>query len=37
MYSELSKETAEFFEYMTQNELMDLVTRKSKAAGGTNS
>ena len=34
MYSELSKETAEFFEYMTQNELMDLVTRKSKAAGG---
>ncbi|MBU5336672.1 M3 family oligoendopeptidase [Intestinibacter bartlettii] len=34
MYSELSPETAEFFEYMTSNELMDLVTRKSKAAGG---
>ena len=34
MYSELSPETAEFFNYMTENELMDLVTRKSKAAGG---
>ena len=34
MYSELSPETAEFFEYMTSNELMDLVTRKAKAAGG---
>ena len=30
MYSELSPETAEFFNYMTENELMDLVTRKSK-------
>ncbi|MDY5211120.1 M3 family oligoendopeptidase [Intestinibacter sp.] len=34
MYNELSPETAEFFDYMTTNELMDLVTRKSKAAGG---
>ncbi len=34
MYSELSNETNEFFEYMTSNELLDLVTRKSKAAGG---
>lgn len=34
MYSELSLETDEFFNYMTENELMDLVTRKSKAAGG---
>lgn len=34
MYGELSKETTEFFEYMTENNLMDLVTRKSKAAGG---
>ena len=34
MYNELSPETAEFFDYMTTNELMDLVTRKSKEAGG---
>ncbi len=34
MYSELSKETKEFFEFMLENELMDLVTKKGKAAGG---
>ncbi|MGX4600782.1 M3 family oligoendopeptidase [Faecalimicrobium sp. JNUCC 81] len=34
MYSELSKETKEFFDFMLENELMDLVTKKSKAAGG---
>ena len=34
MYSELSKETGEFFDFMLENELMDLVTKKSKAAGG---
>ena len=34
MYSELSKETNEFFEFMLENELMDLVTKKGKAAGG---
>lgn len=34
MYSELSKETKEFFDFMLENELMDLVTKKGKAAGG---
>ena len=34
MYSELSKETKEFFDFMMENELMDLVTKKGKAAGG---
>lgn len=34
MYSELSKETKEFFDFMLENDLMDLVTKKSKAAGG---
>lgn len=34
MYSELSPETKEFFEYMVSNELMDLVTKKGKAGGG---
>lgn len=34
MYSELSNETNEFFNFMLDNELMDLVTKKGKAAGG---
>ncbi len=34
MYSELSKDTEEFFNFMLENELMDLVTKKGKAAGG---
>ncbi|MGM9975132.1 MAG: M3 family oligoendopeptidase [Clostridiaceae bacterium] len=34
MYSELSKETEEFFDFMMENELMDLVTKKGKAGGG---
>lgn len=34
MYAELSPETKEFFDFMVSNELMDLVTRKGKAAGG---
>ena len=34
MYTELSRETKEFFEFMLENELMDLVTKKGKAAGG---
>ncbi|MCO5280668.1 MAG: M3 family oligoendopeptidase [Chitinophagales bacterium] len=34
MYSELSPETKEFFDFMVSNELMDLVTKKGKAAGG---
>jgi M3 family oligoendopeptidase len=34
MYSELSPETREFFEFMIDNELMDLVTKKGKAGGG---
>lgn len=34
MYRELSKETDEFFSYMTNNELLDLVTKKGKAGGG---
>ena len=34
MYSELSKETEEFFRFMTEHELMDLETKKGKAGGG---
>jgi len=34
MYSEMSKETKEFFEFMLENELMDLEAKKGKANGG---
>jgi M3 family oligoendopeptidase len=34
MYSELSAETREFFDYMVNNGLMDLVNKTGKAAGG---
>lgn len=34
MYSELSSETNEFFNFMKDNELMDLITRKGKQMGG---
>jgi len=34
MYNELSPRTSEFFKYMLDNELMDLMSRKNKAAGG---
>jgi len=34
MYAELSPETNEFFTYMLENELMDLVSKKGKAGGG---
>lgn len=34
MYSELSDETNEFFNFMTENELLDLVSKKGKAGGG---
>ena len=34
MYSELSLETKEFFDFMTKNELMDLETKPGKQAGG---
>ncbi|MGL5543133.1 MAG: M3 family oligoendopeptidase, partial [Fusobacteriaceae bacterium] len=34
MYDELSPETSEFFSYMIDHELMDLVTKKGKSAGG---
>jgi M3 family oligoendopeptidase len=34
MYNELSPETAEFFNFMVDNNLMDLVTKKGKDAGG---
>ncbi|WP_106767054.1 M3 family oligoendopeptidase [Paenibacillus faecalis] len=34
MYSELSPEMNEFFTFMTENELMDLVSKKGKQAGG---
>lgn len=33
-YRELSPETGEFFDFMTENGLMDLLSRKGKAAGG---
>jgi M3 family oligoendopeptidase len=34
MYSELSPETDEFFNFMLKNELMDVVAKKDKASGG---
>lgn len=34
MYQELSTETGEFFDFMTQNGLMDLETKKGKRGGG---
>lgn len=34
MYRDLSPETHEFFQYLKNNELMDLVSRKGKAPGG---
>ncbi len=34
MYDELSAETGEFFSFMTDNNLMDLVAKKGKAGGG---
>lgn len=34
MYSQLSPETNEFFNFMVENELMDLVSKKGKAGGG---
>jgi M3 family oligoendopeptidase len=34
MYEELSKETGEFFNFMIDNELMDLQSKKGKAGGG---
>lgn len=34
MYRELSPETDEFFSFMTEHELMDLVSKKGKAGGG---
>jgi len=34
MYHELSKETAEFIDFMLESELFDVLTRPGKAAGG---
>ncbi|MDU1313402.1 M3 family oligoendopeptidase [Clostridium septicum] len=34
MYSELSNETKEFFDFMINNQLLDLESKKNKAAGG---
>lgn len=34
MYEELSNETGEFFRFMIENNLMDLVAKKGKAGGG---
>ncbi|MBI3366270.1 M3 family oligoendopeptidase [Candidatus Roizmanbacteria bacterium] len=34
MYSELSPETRDFFNYMQSNEMMDLVTKQGKDTGG---
>ncbi len=34
MYNELSRETSEFFDFMIDNNLMDLVAKKGKASGG---
>lgn len=34
MYRELSAETNEFFNFMIENDLMDLVAKKGKASGG---
>ena len=33
-YRQLSPQTAEFFDFMMENELMDVLSRKGKAAGG---
>lgn len=34
MYHEMSQETTEFIDYMINNDLMDLTTKKGKAGGG---
>ena len=34
MYAEMSKETKEFFDFMMENELFDVLGRKTKRAGG---
>lgn len=34
MYDELSPETSEFFKFMVDHELLDLVTKEGKASGG---
>lgn len=34
MYQDLSEETGEFFNFMLENNLMDLVAKKGKASGG---
>lgn len=34
MYEELSPETKEFFDYMNENQLLDLLAKKGKAGGG---
>ena len=34
MYSELSEETGEFYDFMLKNDLMDVMIRKGKDAGG---
>lgn len=34
MYKELSKETDEFFTFMTENSLLDLLSKKGKMSGG---
>lgn len=34
MYTELSDETSEFFNFMIENDLMDLVSKKGKQGGG---
>lgn len=34
MYNELSKETDDFFKFMRERDLLDLVTKKGKASGG---
>ncbi|MGN0399952.1 MAG: M3 family oligoendopeptidase [Blautia sp.] len=34
MYSELSEETKEFFDFMMENQLLDVFGRKTKAVGG---
>ncbi len=34
MYSEMSKETKEFFDYMVEKELLDLEAKKGKQSGG---
>ena len=34
MYQELSPETAEFFDYMLERDLFDVLTRKGKSGGG---